>query len=89
MMQNNLSYNLFASENAKIKGYIAMHYLERILPMAKRFTRKQQLDNMKIMRGDDLLRSFIICFKSYDADNEQSVWEYQAVKEELLNRMNY
>lgn len=59
------------------------------MPMAKRFTREQQLENLKIQSGADLLRSFQIINNLYDSDNEQSVWEYNAVKKEMLRRMSY
>ena len=78
----------FASESRRVKKTILFHKLGRI-PMAKRFTREQQLENLKIQSGADLLRSFQIINNLYDGDNEQSVWEYNAVKKEMLRRMSY
>ena len=79
----------FAAESRKVKKTILYHKLGSIMPMAKRFTREQQLENLKIQSGADLLRSFQIINNLYDGDNEQSVWEYNAVKKEMLRRMSY
>ena len=87
-MQGN-SFKLHAADNAALKKFILLHNLERILPMTKRFTRKQQLENLKLQYREDLLRSFVIAFNRYDDTNEQSVWEYNAVKQTMLDRMNY
>lgn len=85
-MQDSYTY---ASENDAVKKYLLTHYLERVFPMAKKMTRKQQLENLKLLTGRDLLRSYNIVLNRYDPDDSQSVWEFNAVKEEMLNRMSY
>lgn len=86
-MQNNLSYNLFAADNSSMKGYLLMHYIERIIPMAKKFTRKQQEKYTKILDNKQLLLSYRIVLTRLNSEDEQSIWEYNMIEKELLNRM--
>lgn len=86
-MQNNLSYNLFAADNSSMKGYLFMHYLERIIPMAKKFTREQQEKYTKLLDNKQLILSYRTVLHRFDKDNEQSVWEFNMIEKEILNRM--
>lgn len=88
-MQQDIKISIFEEESKHVKKVIFYHKLGKVLPMTKRFTRKQQLDNLKIQSGKDLIRSFKIVSSLYNADDEQSVWEYNAVTEEMLSRMAY
>ena len=80
---------LFASENNAMKIFQVMKFLGRIFPVAKKFTRKEQEELLRIMRGQDVLRQFISCLKNFDPDNEQCVWEYNTLKADLLDRLTY
>ena len=84
-----MNKRFISSENNAMKIFQIMRNLGRIFPVAKKFTRKEQEELLHIMRGQDLLRQFVICLKNFDPNNEQSVWEYNTIKADLLDRMNY
>lgn len=81
--------NPFASENKLLKKYLLAHYLERIFPMAKKFTRKEKEMWAQTARGNELLRTYHSTINRYNPDDAESVWEYENVRGEILKRLNH
>ena len=54
---------------------------------AKRMPRERKLEHFKIMRGDDLVRSLYVTYRRYDLSNDESVWEYNNIKAEVVRRL--
>lgn len=88
-MPNEYTFESLKKDSNLMKKYIYMMKLGRKWKMARKFTRKEILEYHKLMSGEDVLRSFILCLNTFDADNEDCVWQYHELKKELARRIRY
>lgn len=85
----NLSYNIFAAENRGIKKYVFLCCLGRRTKLArvKQMTRDERIKWLKGARGQELLRAYHLSFFEYDPNDADKAFQYEAVRQELLNRL--
>lgn len=88
-MPNELTFDSLAKESALMKKYIFFMKFGRRWKVARKFTRKEISDYHKMMSGQDIVRSFIICLNTFDPCNEECIWQYNELKSELLKRVAY
>lgn len=88
-MPNEITFENLRKESKLLKKYVFMVQFGRKWKVARKFTRKEILEYHKMMTGEDVLRSFIICLNTFDASNEDCVWHYNELKQELTNRISY
>lgn len=88
-MPNEYTFDSLKKEINIMKKYIFMIKFGRRWKVARKFTRKEISEYHKLMSGEDVLRSFIICLNTFDENNEECVWQYNELKQELTKRIRY
>lgn len=88
-MPSDETLELLGKESRLLKRYAFMVRFGKRWKLARKFTRKEISEYYKLMRGQDVLRSFIICLNTFDPSNEECVWHYNELKKELSLRIGY
>jgi hypothetical protein len=80
--------NLFARENFGMKSYLLMCMIGRLsMKKIKVLTHEQRIKWLSLARGPELLRAYNLAIKYYDLKDEESVFNFDSVKAEILKRL--
>jgi hypothetical protein len=80
--------NLFARENHGMKSYLLICMIGRFsMKKIKVLTHEQRIKWLSLARGPELLRAYNLAIKYYDLKDEESVFNFDSVKAEILKRL--
>lgn len=88
-MPTEYTFDSLKKESTIMKKYIFMTKFGRRWNVARRFTRKEIQEYHKLMTGEDIVRSFIMCLNTFETGNEECEWQFKELKAELLHRLSY
>lgn len=83
------TYESLRKESKLWKKYIFWVKLGMRWKVARKFTRKEIQDSIKLMDGQSLVRSYTICLNTFDQNNSECEWQFNELKAELLKRVAY